>query len=264
MIESVNRMMSLSVMSSIGEVMGIAIIILIIFLILVYIVFVSPELKNIRMLKSETRNMTPDQATAFRYYAERIGWFGERFMGREYIVWKEYNSVLKKTIQNTCSLERALDKLGICENDLTLTEPILLQGFEFNHAKKYINENKEKAICVREVKFTDSSKWISDTYELVYLIFTDKQLFLYTCSFSTIDSETRETTCEFFYQDITSLATHPETFEFTTKKDCLKFETEIFNVVVPGDKIKAAINGTKNREKVVNEMKSLLREKKIK
>lgn len=241
---------------------AVIVLILIAVLVLFYIMFVAPELKNAKMIKRRTEDMSPNQALAFKFFAERIGWFGRLVMNRKRTEYKDFNYVLEMKIKKTCSLERALDKLGITESSLTIAEPVLLKGYDYDRAMTYVNEYGGESTCIREVYFTDSSKWVSDAYQIAYVVFTERQLFLYTCSFSSITDNVRETTREFFYKDVTSVSTNPITFEFRKGGKDVVFETEAFCVVVPGAQIKAAINGTKNSEEVVNGMKALLRKKK--
>lgn len=164
--------------------------------------------------------------------------------------YKEFDAALKKAEDNMKLRESAMSKLGIVEEQLEEVKPFYIYGPKFDG-------------YYRPIK---SGGFRSSQYEYTYIFFTQDQVLFYTRSLDLLDpSKKKESTQEYFYQDITSISTSTLSKEVSNKLEGKKeeVETEAFVIIVPGDKVNMAYTGNELTNESVKGMKNLLRNKKM-
>ena len=172
----------------------------------------------------------------------------------------EYRELVRKRRKalKLTTPQKALDKLGIDESQVTEIPAVRLEGFVLPKAF---------------TKKTAAGKLVTSRYEVAWLFFSSTQLYLYSMSFNMDEDKKHESTQEFFYKDITALATTTKTFSSdgdtservkTATKERVEVETLVFQITVPGEKLTLALDEDEvpERERIVQAMKHKLREKK--
>ena len=164
---------------------------------------------------------------------------------------KEFDAFYKKAEAAMDLKNKGMQKLGIVEEQIIDVKPFYIYGPK--HDGYYIN-------------YTDGT-CRSSMYEYTYIFFTEDQVLFYTRDLNLLDlSKKKESTQEYFYQDITSISTSTVSKEV---KNQLKegkteeVETEAFLIIVPGDKQSLAYTGNDLTNESVKGMKNLLRNKKM-
>lgn len=213
-----------------------------------YIMFGSAEAKNIRQRK---HGKTPDEKKVIDYFL-RHG-FARKLAGvmsdSDYIT-------MVQTRANSMNLrQKAVEQTGLDEDEISEIKPINLVGYEFG-----------KQSWARRTD--DDTQTVSSRYELTWILFSESQMHMYKYSFDMDQNWHNTETEEFFYQDVTSVstATSSESARFAEKGGEREetVDTTQFRVIVPGDKMYFAMNGTdlSTANESVKAMKQMLREKK--
>lgn len=213
-----------------------------------YIVFGSADAKTIRGLK---HGKTPDEKKVIDYFL-RHG-LARKLAGvmsdSDYIT-------MVQTRANSLNLrQKAIEQTGLDEDEISEIKPINLVGYEFG-----------KQSWARRTD--DDSQTVSSRYELTWILFSESQMHMYKYSFDMDENWHNTETEEFFYQDVTSVstATSSESARFVEKGGAREetVDTTQFRVIVPGDKMYFAMNGTdlSTANESVKAMKQMLREKK--
>jgi hypothetical protein len=145
--------------------------------------------------------------------------------------------------------KKALDKIGLDEDEVSEIPPATFEGFVFKNA--YAKKNA-------------SGKWVSSAYQVAWLFFSSTQIYIYRYTFNMDEDKKNESTDEFFYKDVTSFSTASESETAHGLSDN-KFEVESnkFKMVVPGDQIFVSMDGVEDSEAIIQAMKQKLREKKM-
>lgn len=141
--------------------------------------------------------------------------------------------------------ERDLEKLGIDVDDVAEIAPVNFHGYNYekNPIKKQI-----------------SGSYVSPRYELIWVFFSDSQMFTYKCAFDMFNNFIDESTQEYFYKDVTSFKTATAKPEESDAED-LRYER--FTIIIPGDNISVSMTGTEqNSSDIIFGMKQKLRKKK--
>lgn len=150
--------------------------------------------------------------------------------------------------------QKALDKIGLDEDELKELEPVHFEGFLFD--KNSLS------------KQGDDNKWRSSKYQVSWLFFSTTQLFLYQYTFNMDEDGKKEATEEYFYKDITNFSTSSDTIETsvynkqTNINEIVNVDSNRFAITVPGDKFYCSLEQTDYTEGAIRGMKSLLRDKK--
>lgn len=172
----------------------------------------------------------------------------------------QYRSLVHRRRDAMKMRERALAKVGVDEDQLREISPVCLQGYKF----------MPSAFAKR----TAAGSYVSSAYQVAWLFFSDRQIYLYSMLFNMDEDRKREETQEFFYKDVTSLSTVTKTYSSDSKEKedsirsfgdtKIQFESTEFQITVPGEKLLVAINelDTPEHEAVIQAMKHKLREKK--
>jgi len=202
-------------------------------------VYNSPNAKAVRAL---TKGKNPDQVKTIEYFVKE-GCMTKTITDEEY--WQ-----MVQAKKNSLNLrQKALNKIGLDEDEVSEIPPATFEGFVYKNA--YAKKNAR-------------GSWVSSAYQVAWLFFSSTQIYIYRYTFNMDEDKKNESTDEFFYKDVTSFSTASET-ETAHGLGDNKFEVESnkFKMVVPGDKIFVSMDGVADSEAIIQAMKQKLREKKM-
>lgn len=220
--------------------MGALLVIIIVAAVVYYTkVYNSPNAKAVRAV---CQGKTPDQVKTVEYFCKE-GCMTKTISDEEYLQMVR----AKRDAMNF--KKKALDKIGLDEDEVSEIPPAMFEGFVYKNA--YAKQNA-------------SGKWVSSAYQVSWVFFSSTQVYLYSYTFNMDEDKKNERTDEFFYKDVTSFSTLSEsdtahglggnTFEVTSEQ---------FAMVVPGDKLFLAMGDIKDADSIIQAMKQKLREKKM-
>lgn len=219
--------------------MGVFVIIVVVAIVWYLKVYNSPNAKAVRKL---THGKTDEQTKTIEYFCK------EGCMTRT-ITDDEYLDMVRRKRDSMNFKKKALDKIGLDEEEVSEISPAMFEGFVYKNA--YAKQNS-------------SGKWVSSAYQVSWIFFSSTQVYLYSYTFNMDEDKKNERTDEFFYKDVTSFSTFSEsdtahglggnTFEVTSEQ---------FAMVVPGDKLFMAMGDIPNADAIIQGMKQKLREKKM-
>ena len=194
------------------------------------------------------KGKTAQQKLAVDYLIPKTGLLGLIFNKKD----EEYDAVVKALVDSFGSYKRALDKIGLDEDELKEIPPVTLYGYE------------DSAQLARVGKDGD---YRSNLYSITHLFFSSTQVYMYQVILDTISNTKKERTEEYFYKDITNFSTSTDSHDVTYFKGCTgkptkgTVEIQRFGLIVPGDKFTCGTYG--DIEQSVKAMKNKLREKKM-
>lgn len=197
--------------------------------------------------KSLLRGATPEQKKAINYFLPDEGCLS--FLSK--VKDEDYDAIVKSVVDNSNTYKRALDKIGLDEDELKEIPPVTLVGYEDSSFSK----------------ITASGAYRTNLYSVTHLFFSSTQVYMYQIILDTMKNNRKERTEEYFYKDITNFSTATDSRESFRPKGCLgglekvSVEIQSFSLIVPGDKFSAATYG--DIEESVRAMKNKLREKKM-
>ena len=208
--------------------------------------------KEVKELK---KDRTSEQKKAIDYVCHETGCFGSPVVKDE-----EYDQMVMQKVKATDWKRKALNKLGLDEDQVSEVEPIHLEAFYFDEKSTYARYGKDK-------------KWRSSHYQISWIFASNTHIYLWQYTFSMINDTKKERTEEYFYKDITNFSTSSETVEKETPETvgCLNNKIEWkrknvdynkFAVIVPGDKFLCSTEDSEYVEASVQGLKAKLREKK--
>lgn len=220
--------------------MGEIIVLLIIVAAVYYVkIYNSPNAKAVRAL---CQGKTAEQKKVIEYFCKE-GCMTKIMSDDEYL------SLVKAKRDSLNLRQKALNKIGLDEDEVSEIPPASFEGFVYKnaYAKKRANGN-----------------WVSSSYQVAWLFFSATQIYIYRYTFNMDEDKKLESTDEFFYKDVTSFSTASET-ETAHGMGEQKFEVDSnkFKMVVPGDQIFVSMDGVSNSEDIIQAMKQKLREKKM-
>lgn len=166
-----------------------------------------------------------------------------------------YDQMVRTTLCFLDLRNKALEKIGLDEEQVKEISPIFLHGFNYDEGtlKKIGSDGRSR----------------SSKYDATWLFFSDTHVYMYAYTFDMTSGSKSEKTEEYFYKDITNFSTSNESVEVTYLSGCMKQNTNKkiveysrFALVVPGDKFYCSTSGVPNAEQSVSAMKQKLREKK--
>ena len=196
--------------------------------------------------KTLLKGATPEQKTAIDYFIP-TGCF---LLGG--VKDSDYDAVVDAAVKASNSYKRAIDKIGLDEEELKEIPPVTLYGYE------------DSAFSMT----TADGSFRSNLYSITHLFFSSTQVYMYQIILNTMKNEKKERTEEYFYKDITNFSTSSETIEAIRLEGCMKnkpnrisVEIQKFSLIVPGDKFSCATYGDIDTQ--VKAMKNKLREKKM-
>lgn len=195
------------------------------------------------------RGKSADQKLAIDYLVPKTGIMGMLTNKKD----EDYDAVLKTLVDGFGSYKRAINKIGLDEDELKEIPPVTLYGYE-----------DKKAQLSRIGK---DGVFRSNLYSITHLFFSATQVYVYQVILDTISNTKNERTEEYFYTDITNFSTSSDSLEVTYYKGCAgtpangTIEIQRFGLIVPGDKFTCGTYG--DIEQQVKAMKNKLREKKM-
>ena len=218
-------------------------------IILVAIVFGTMYLSQNAEVNKRCKGKSEQQKQVIKYLYGGCMTFGK-------MTDSDYDSLVA-SIRNSLNLkQKALNKIGLDEDQLREIEPVFFEGY----ARDNLFVGKQ------------DGKLRSTWYETAWLFFSDSQVYMYKYSWDMESDGKRETSEEYFYTDITNFNTASETVEaFNIKTGCngkeksrekVNRDYSSFSLVVPGDKLFCSTSNAPNAEASVSAMKQKLREKK--
>lgn len=156
-----------------------------------------------------------------------------------------YDSLVKNLIDKRAS--NAKEYLGLDESEIMEIEPIELSGYIFSGAQRY--------------KMGNDRLYRSNLFEKAIIFFTRNEVHMYKATVDSITGKTTENTEVLFYEDIVSVSTENENERFgNVSIDYLSFVLTSKG----GKPFKVALLGTDNRQRSINAMRALIKEKKMK
>lgn len=167
---------------------------------------------------------------------------------------------------------RALETLGILEEQVAEIEPVFFRGFA-------ILEGEVSAIKYDPVRILKSGMLVTPTVELTWIFFGDDQIYVSKCRIDLMTHANRsESTLEYHYKDVTAFRAESNGYskqvpEYVETQGCFgpqgqwqwtnrTVSAETFRIVVPGDAFKCALDPSGDNGGKIAAMKMKLREKK--
>jgi len=164
---------------------------------------------------------------------------------------EDFDDYFNDAIKNT--RERALEKLGIDEDQVKEIEPISFQNI------RYYNDLTDKRAYFKRGK---DRKMRSSVYQANWLFFSDKQIFVCKINLSFTDDTIKDRTFEYFYKDITNISTE-EKSEYIQGVGNVPYID--FKIIVPGASYECELydsDKNEDNQRSIKAMRALLREKK--
>ena len=221
---------------------------IIIAIVVLYCVYKKNTYNDSKWVKERIKGRTDSQKAVIRYFCNESA-----CLAKSPISDAEYDEMVAQVI-NSCNFkQKALDKIGMDEDELKEIEPVHFEGYQFEDA--FSKQGKD-------------NKWRSSKYQLSWLFFSTNQLFLYQYTFNMDEDGKKEATEEYFYKDITNFSTSSDTVETsvyntkTDKDELVNVNSNRFAITVPGDKFYCSLEQSDYTEQAIRGMKSLLRDKK--
>lgn len=176
----------------------------------------------------------------------------------------DYCAHVQQIIDNLNLKQRAIEKIGLDESQISEIPPIYLASFVRGN-DLYVKTSE------------DYSKYVTNKYSVTWIFFSATQLYTYTYIFDTTSDNSREYTRDFFYGDITCIRTEHEVEEVIYSSmgkgcGCLKKPEEklihnnrhwdTLQITVPNDEYSFCCRTTPTLEQSIQAAKAMIREKK--
>lgn len=184
-----------------------------------------------------------EQKKAINFFCPNTGCLS--FLGK--VSEEDYQAIVDGVVKAANTYQKAIDKIGMDEDDLKEIPPVTLVGYEYDGA--YTRGNK------------------TSKYSVTHLFFSSTQVYMYSVVFDIVTGSKKERTEEYFYKDITNFSTSTDSeMVDVLSSGCgakwtkVNVEIQRFALIVPGDKFTCGTYG--DIEDSVRAMKNKLREKK--
>lgn len=216
----------------------------------VYVWYKMNHYNDSEWVKNRIKGRTDEQAAVIRYFCN-----DPKCLSKQPISDAEYDEMVLAVLRSNDYKKKALDKIGLDEDQVKEIEPVHFEGFQYDKQSL--------------AKQGDDGKYRSSKYQVSWLFFSSTQVYLYQNTFNMDEDGKKESTEEYFYKDITNFSTSSDTVETPfydeeTGKDILKnVDSNRFAITVPGDKFYCSLEQNDYTENAIRGMKSMLREKKI-
>lgn len=197
-----------------------------------------------------TFGKTADEKKVIKYFTQPSGGCLNRAMKDE-----AYDKMVMDKLNGFNTLQRAIEKIGLDEDELKEIPPVFFHGYEDGAYSKVGKDGRNR----------------TSKYSATWLLFSSTQVYMYYLEFNMDSGDKKERTEEYFYKDITSFSTQDTTREYIIMKPtCCKkdgfnkkyLETSRFALIVPGDAFYCATSGSSNVNQTISAVKQKLREKK--
>ena len=188
------------------------------------------------LLRERLEGRTEEQQKVIKYFFGRPGCF------RRALTDAEFDRLVEKKYHDMNFRQKALDKIGIDESQVNEISPCNFVNYSFDNNERY-------------TKCGNDGFFRSSTYQVTWLFFSDKQVYVYQYTYNLNDNNIKEITEEYFYKDIVNISTSTE-----INDKGITFDE--FIITVPGDKLRCAMQDDSEAEDRIRAMKNKLREKK--
>lgn len=179
---------------------------------------------------------------------------------------ESYEQLVANKLLNLNLRQRAINKIGLDEDEISEIPPIVLSGYVYE-----ANSSSDTVLVHAE-----QGRAVSSRFNVSWIFFSKTQLYAYSYTFDTISDNTYEKTQDFFYQDITCFTTLQrvvENIEFKMKGcGCLRFGStpvknnyivDSLNIQVPGTSFSFSMRNNDTLEQSIQAAKAMLRERKF-
>ncbi|MBD5406725.1 MAG: hypothetical protein HDR51_08310 [Treponema sp.] len=201
----------------------------------------------------KTNNANTDQAQVIHYFCDEHGCLSKRISDAEFDANKE------RQINALNLKQKALNKLGIDEDQVKEIEPIVLVGPAYK-AAEYKMKDKDGI-------------YRYSAYQITYIFCSSDQVYVYQYTINLDKYDKKERAEEYFYKDITNFTTIDETETlpfFVHKGGCLgksaiesiNVSTSEFKIAVSGEAFLCSMIPNDETEGKIQALKAKLREKK--
>lgn len=214
-------------------------------IIIAAIIFLVFYVKANRPIWKMCKGKTPQQKNVIKYVYGGCLTFGK-------MTDRAYDNLVAKTRDDLKLKDKALNKIGIDEDQLQEIEPVFLEGYS------------------RENPFVKSDGVLRSTwYDTAWLFFSDNQIYMFTYTWDMTSDSKKEKIEEYFYRDVTNINSSSETIEAFEAKGCFGKREKVnrvftgFSLSAMGDRFTCSTSGSENAESSVSAMKQKLREKKM-
>ena len=171
----------------------------------------------------------------------------------------EYVNRVNGRLKAVNTYRMALNKLGIDEEEVQEIAPVSFQGYVINN--KFDNYTRR----------ISSNQWVSSDYQVTWLFFGERELFIYQYSFSMLSDSKRESTMQYFYQDVTNFAQSSEVYQKWQAEEqggcsskvvyqTVSAESNEFKIIVPGDTLRCPLTPSDKTDAAIRGMRNKLRE----
>ena len=172
----------------------------------------------------------------------------------------EYDNLLKSRINSLNLKQRAINKIGLDDSELTEVEPAHFENYFFNDKAKTLTS------------YGQDGKTRSSAYQVTWVFANATQVYLYQYTLHMDKDAQKEHIQEYFWKDITNFSSTNETVE-TLKPTVswiapkvtmtkMNVNTNCFTLIVPGDKVECSMEANDHTDRSIKAMKTKLREKK--
>ena len=198
---------------------------------------------NAQLIQAVSRGKNAEQIQVIKYFLKTEGCLSKNMSDEEYM------GLVRRKRDSLNLKRRALNKIGLDEDELREIPPIVFEGFTFKNAW-----SKRRA----------NGSWVSSAYQVSWLFFSATEVYIYTYTMNMDEDKKAESTEEYFYTDVTSFNSRTETEEAKDNHgNKIEIESNKFCIVVPGATLSVALpDSTGDFESAIQGMKQKLREKK--
>ena len=202
-------------------------------------------------LKRELKNKNSDQQQIIHYFLDGRGCL------KKGIPDSEFDANKLRQINALNLKQKALNKLGIDEDQVKEVDPICLEGPFYKESRKRCG--------------TDGLNRYS-AYQITYIFCSSDQVYVYQYTVNLDKDDKKERAEEYFYKDITNFTTvdESEKFQFEVSAGCMKgtkikeipVNTNSLKIAVPGESFMCSMISSDETEGQIQALKAKLREKK--
>lgn len=208
-------------------------------------------------LKRLMKGRTAEQKSVLKYFYGEGGCLSFLSPGMKDA---DYDALVQSKIKSIDFKQKALNKIGLDESQVSEIEPVHFEGYWFDEKKTIAKWGK------------NDKEWRSSAYQVSWIFFSSSQLYAYQYTLNMDEDGKKESTEEYFYKDITNFSTTSDTVEKSVldKISCKGEQTYVlknvdankFSIVVPNDRFYCSMDQNEYTERAIQGMKAMLREKK--
>ena len=217
--------------------------------------FIIKEIKKMdsKEIKKLCKGRSEDQQQIIHYFCDERGCLSKGIPDSDF----DANKIRQISALNL--KQKALNKLGIDEDQVKEVDPICLEGPAY------------KTSTWRRRGGDQTNRY--SAYQVTYIFCSSDQVYAYQYTINLDSDEKKERAEEYFYKDITNFTSIDDTEEFefeVTKGGCrpsteiqrIKINTNTFKIAVPGDAFECSMISNSEIEGQIQALKAKLREKK--